>query len=345
MTETRTMDVLIKGADGNILCDKKNIETPIHWSDTATNIAVDKYFQKGETSVVDMLGRVVDTIFDNDPNEIEQYYPGIRDRLKAGLIDQRFMFNSPVLFNFYPGSERLQGSACFIFSQHDNMQDLLEKAKLEGEVYWRGSGVGANWSRIRGAGEPLRSSEGYASGPLSFIGLGSANAKAIKSGGKTRRAAKMVILNIDHPDVESIITRKRDEERKARALIKGDPKYGEGGWECEAYQTVGGQNANWSIGISDAFMNAVVADEQWNLISPVTNEVVKTVSARYLMNLIAECAHECGDPGIVFTDTMNRYNPLRELFSIWATNPCGEFKYSGIGSRCYGPYNSNGYYM
>ncbi len=317
---------------GETIFEQKNVEVPKSWSQTATNIVVQKYFHgrlgtpERETSVRQLVERVAATI--TGYGEKGGYFRTAADRdafhdeLAAILVNQVASFNSPVWFNV--GIEpRPQGSACFINSCGDSMDSILSLAKTEGMLFKFGSGTGSNLSSIRGSHETL-SAGGTASGPLSFMKGFDSFAGAIKSGGKTRRAAKMVILNIDHPDIEEFITSKANEEKKAWALI--DAGY-DGSFNGEAYASIFYQNANHSIRVTDEFMQAVESDGEWCTKEVLTGRPYKTYRARDLMARIADSAWICGDPGMQYDTTINRWNPVKQTHRINASNPCSEYMF------------------
>jgi ribonucleoside-diphosphate reductase alpha chain len=322
----------ITSEKGEVIFEQKNVEVPKSWSQTATNIVVQKYFHgrvgspERETSVRQLIERVAGTI--TGYGERGGYFKTAADRdafhdeLAAILVNQVASFNSPVWFNV--GIEkRPQGSACFINSCGDSMDSILTLAKTEGMLFKFGSGTGSNLSSLRGAQEGL-SSGGTASGPLSFMKGFDSFAGAIKSGGKTRRAAKMVILNIDHPDIEDFILSKANEEKKAWALI--DAGY-DGSFNGEAYGSIFYQNANHSVRVTDAFMEAVEKDGDWSTKEVLTGKPYKTYKARKLMGEIAEAAWICGDPGMQYDTTINRWNPVKTTHRINASNPCSEYMF------------------
>ncbi len=317
---------------GEVIFEQKNVEVPKSWSQTATNIVVQKYFHgrtgspDRETSVRQLIGRVANTI--TGYGEKDGYFrtaadrEAFRDELTAILVNQVASFNSPVWFNV--GIEpRPQGSACFINSCGDSMDSILSLAKTEGMLFKYGSGTGSNLSSIRGSREGL-SAGGTASGPLSFMKGFDSFAGAIKSGGKTRRAAKMVILNIDHPDIEDFILSKANEEKKAWALI--DAGY-DGSFNGEAYGSIFYQNANHSIRVTDEFMQAVEDDGAWQTREVLTGQPCTTHKARELMAKIAEAAWVCGDPGMQYDTTINKWNPVKNTHRINASNPCSEYMF------------------
>jgi ribonucleoside-diphosphate reductase alpha chain len=325
--ERRT--AIITDERGRVVFEQHDVEVPAFWSQLATNVVVSKYFRgqlgtpERETSVRQVIGRVVDTL--TEWGKQMRYFAtqadadAFRDELKHLLLHQYGAFNSPVWFNL--GIEpRAQASACFIVSVDDTMESILELAKTEGMIFKFGSGSGSNLSRLRGSQEYL-SGGGRASGPVSFMRGFDAFAGVIKSGGKTRRAAKMVVLNIDHPDIVEFIECKAKEEQKAWALIEAgyDPGFNVPGG---AYDSVFFQNANHSVRVTDEFMRAVEADGEWHTIARTTGEVLGTYRARELFRKIAEAAWVCGDPGVQFHDTTNRWHTVKNSGAIEASNPC-----------------------
>src|SRR5262245_3833851 len=331
-TESELRTAAIVSEKGETIFEQKNVEVPKSWSQTATNIVVQKYFHgrigtpERETSVRQLIGRVAGTI--TSYGEKGGYFRTAADRdafhdeLAAILVNQVASFNSPVWFNV--GIEpKPQGSACFINSCGDSMASILGLAKTEGMLFKYGSGTGSNLSSIRGSHEAL-SSGGTASGPLSFMKGFDSFAGAIKSGGKTRRAAKMVILNIDHPDIDEFILSKANEEKKAWALI--DAGY-DGSFNGEAYASIFYQNANHSVRVTDAFMEAVEKDADWETKEVLTGAPHKKYKARKLMADIADAAWVCGDPGMQYDTTINRWNPVKATHRINASNPCSEYMF------------------
>src|SRR4029078_10183556 len=250
--------------------------------------------------------------------EAEDY----REELKYILATQRAAFNSPVWFNIGVPERSQQASACFILAVEDTMPSILNWYKEEGMIFKGGSGSGINLSTIRSSVEQLGKSAGTASGPLSFMRGADSSAGAIKSGGKTRRAAKMVILNADHPDVEEFIWCKAIEERKARALQQAGFNMDLDGRDSHSIQY---QNANNSVRVTDEFMQAVVDDRDWSLRQVTTGYPVKTLKARDLMQQIATSAWECADPGMQFDTTINRWHTAAKTGRINASKPCSEY--------------------
>src|SRR4051812_30306018 len=325
--ETRT--AFIPGKDKPVF-EQKDVEFPKFWSQTATNIVAQKYFRgrmtspERERSVRQMIGRVVDTIsawgrkdgyFAND-EEADTF----EAELKAILVNQLASFNSPVWFNV-GFEETPQCSACFILSIDDSMDSILDWIRREGVIFRGGSGSGVNLSKLRSSKEQL-SKGGYASGPVSFMRGADASAGTIKSGGKTRRAAKMVVLDVDHPDIEEFIWCKAHEERKARVLEAAgyDMSLDSPDWASIQYQ-----NANNSVRVTDAFMEAVDADADWNLTARTDGTVVDTVKARKLLKDIADAAWQCADPGVQYDTTINNWHTLPNTSRINASNPCSEY--------------------
>ncbi len=322
-------DAVIGDASGNKVFEQRGVEVPSTWSQTATNVVVSKYFRghlgtpERERSVRQLIGRVCDTItqwgWDDGYFDSGADMRAFRDDLTWLCLNQYMAFNSPVWFNVGVEQEP-QCSACFINSVDDTMESILGLAKTEGLLFKWGSGTGSNLSPIRSSKEKLRGG-GTASGPVSFMRGFDAFAGVIKSGGKTRRAAKMVILDIDHPDVVEFISCKADEEQKAWALI--DAGY-DGGFNVAggAYDSVFFQNSNNSVRVSDAFMEAVLADGDWSTRAVTTGAVVETLKARDLMAQIAEAAWLCGDPGMQYDTTINDWHTCPGTDRIYASNPC-----------------------
>jgi len=322
----------ITGESGEVIFEQKNVEVPKTWSMTATNIVASKYFHgkrgsaERETSVRQLVGRVASTIAGWGRQGgyfiSEQDASIFHDELVHLLLNQMMAFNSPVWFNC--GVEvKPQCSACFINSVEDTMGSILDLAKTEGMLFKWGSGTGSNLSAIRSSKEQL-SGGGTASGPVSFMKGFDAFAGVIKSGGKTRRAAKMVILNAGHPDIVEFINSKANEEKKAWVLL--DNGYA-GGVDGEAYSSIFFQNANHSVRVTDEFMQAVVNDADWSTRSVVTAETVDTMKARRLMRMIADSAFICGDPGMQYDTTINRWHTSKNTAPINASNPCSEYMF------------------
>ena len=323
---------LIGSEQGDVVFEQRDVEIPAFWSQQATNIVVSKYFRgpmespEREHSVKQLIGRVVDTI--TAWGRTKEYFASeddlqaFSDDLKHLLVYQKAAFNSPVWFNC--GFEKApQCSACFINSVQDTMESILTLARTEGMLFKFGSGTGTNLSSIRSSRE-LLGGGGTASGPVSFMKGYDAFAGVIKSGGKTRRAAKMVVLDIDHPDVVDFINCKVDEERKAWALI--DAGY-DGSFTGTAYSSVFFQNSNNSVRVSDEFMRAVLDDAEWQTRAVTDGRVMDTHQARELMRLIAAGTHVCGDPGMQFDTTINDWHTCPETARIRASNPCSEYMF------------------
>ena len=247
------------------------------------------------------------------------------EELTHWLLHQYVAFNSPVWFNLGVEGERQQASACYINHVDDTMGSILDLDKNEGLIFKWGSGAGVNLSRLRGSAEQL-SGGGVASGPVSFMKGFDAFAGVIKSGGKTRRAAKMVILNVDHPDIMDFIESKASEERKAWSLI--DNGY-DGGFNVPggAYDSVFFQNANHSVRVNDGFMRAAERGESFDTLAVTTGDVIETHKAQDVLNAMAEATHVCGDPGIQYDTTINRWNPVKESGRINSSNPCSEYMF------------------
>ena len=323
---------VIGNEKGKVVFEQRDVEIPKFWSQQATNIVVSKYFrgQLGtpdrEHSVKQLIGRVVDTIAHWAR---EQKYFGSEDALQsfAGelkhlLVYQKAAFNSPVWFNC--GFEKApQCSACFINSVQDTMDSILTLARTEGMLFKFGSGTGSNLSAIRSSKE-LLAGGGTASGPVSFMKGYDAFAGVIKSGGKTRRAAKMIILNADHPDITDFINCKVAEEKKAWALI--DAGY-DGSFTGVAYGSIFFQNSNNSVRVTDDFMRAVLDDGEWQTKAVRDGAVMDTYKARDLMRMIAEGTWVCGDPGMQFDTTVNDWHTCPETGRINASNPCSEYMF------------------
>jgi len=327
--EWEVRDAFIPGKNGPAF-EQRNVEFPKFWSQTATNIVAQKYFRgrmsspERESSVKEMIGRVVGTIStwgrDGGYFASEEEAQTFEDELKAILVNQLAAFNSPVWFNV-GFEEKPQCSACFILSIEDNMDAILDWIRREGVIFRGGSGSGVNLSRLRSSKEQL-SKGGYASGPVSFMRGADASAGTIKSGGKTRRAAKMVVLDVDHPDITEFIWCKAHEEEKARVLEAAgyDMSLDSPDWASIQYQ-----NANNSVRVSDAFMEAAESGGDWNLTSRTDGTVVETMKARKLLHDIAEAAWRCADPGVQYDTTINSWHTLPNSGRINASNPCSEY--------------------
>jgi ribonucleoside-diphosphate reductase alpha chain len=323
---------LIGNEKGQTIFRQDNVEVPKSWSQTATNIVASKYFHgkpgtaDREGSVRQLISRVVDTIV--HWGEKGGYFASpasgdaFRDDLTHLLVEQKMAFNSPVWFNVGV-QPKPQCSACFINSVQDNMESIMNLTKTEGMLFKWGSGTGTNFSTLRGSHETL-SGGGIASGPVSFMKGFDAFAGVIKSGGKTRRAAKMVILNVDHPDIVEFIECKWKEERKAHTLIEQgyDPSI-----DGEAYSSVFFQNANHSVRVTDDFMRAVEEDRDWWTRNVSDGQPAQKYSARDLLHRMAESAWHCGDPGMQYDTTVNRWHTCKTTDRIYASNPCSEYMF------------------
>jgi ribonucleoside-diphosphate reductase alpha chain len=330
--EWEVRSAVIGNEKGQVVFEQRDVEMPKFWSQQATNIVVSKYFRgqigtpERERSVKQLVGRVVDTITGWARNQ--QYFASeddlsaFSDDLKHLLVFQKAAFNSPVWFNV--GFEKHpQCSACFINAVQDTMESILTLARTEGMLFKYGSGTGSNLSSIRSSRE-LLAGGGTASGPVSFMKGFDAFAGVIKSGGKTRRAAKMVILNADHPDIQDFINCKVEEEKKAWALI--DAGY-DGSFTGPAYASVFFQNSNNSVRVTDEFMRAVMDDGEWQTRAVRDGSVMDTYKARDLMRQIAEATHVCGDPGLQFDTTVNDWHTCPNTARINASNPCSEYMF------------------
>ena len=317
--------------DGSVAFEQLGVEVPSTWSVNATNILAQKYFrgtlgtEEREYSLKQVADRVADTItqwgikdgYFSDGEEAEIF----RDELKHLIIHQKAAFNSPVWFNIGVKGVPQQASACFILSVEDSMDSILNWYTEEGIIFKGGSGAGVNLSRIRSSAELLKGG-GTASGPVSFMRGADSSAGTIKSGGKTRRAAKMVILDADHPDIEDFIWCKAHEEKKARALAAAGFDMSLDGKDITSVQY---QNANNSVRVTDEFMQAVVDGSDWNLIARADGSVVKTIKARELFRQFAQAAWECADPGMQFDTTINDWHTASNTSRINGSNPCSEY--------------------
>ncbi len=324
--------LIVNPSTGKPVFEQKDVEFPEGWSLNSINIVAQKYFTgtpgtpDRESSLKHLIDRVVDTTtrqglqegyFETD-DESEDF----REELKYVLATQRAAFNSPVWFNIGAPERAQQASACFILGIEDTMESILNWYKEEGMIFKGGSGSGVNLSPIRSSYERLGKSAGTASGPLSFMRGADSSAGAIKSGGKTRRAAKMVILNSDHPDVEEFIWCKAIEERKARVLQQAGFDMTLDGKDIFSVQY---QNANNSVRVTDDFMQAVLNDDDWDLVGVTSGQPVRTVKARKLFRQIAEAAWECADPGMQFDTTINKWHTAPKAGRINGSNPCSEY--------------------
>jgi ribonucleoside-diphosphate reductase alpha chain len=351
--ETRTASI---GNDkGAVIFEQRDVEVPADWSQTATNIVASKYFHgklgspERETSVAQLVERVVNTIAGWGKKDgyfrSDEDGENFRAELAHLMLTQKACFNSPVWFNvgvkeargygwvydaatdriqkLESGTRRPQCSACFIVSVKDSLESILDLAKTEGMLFKWGSGTGSNLSALREE-DAILSGGGRASGPLSFMKGFDAFAGVIKSGGKTRRAAKMVILNSDHPDIEKFIWCKAKEEKKAYTLV-------EAGYDAsldgEAYSSIFFQNANNSVRATDDFMRAAQEDGEWWTKHVFSGQPKDRYKARDLLRQIAEATHQCGDPGMQFDTTVNRWHPCKNTARINASNPCSEYMF------------------
>ena len=328
--EKRT--ALIGNEKGVTIFKQEDVEVPKSWSQTATNIVTSKYFhgkpgtREREGSVRQLISRVVNTIvrwgeeggyFADDASR-----DAFRDELTHLLVEQRMSFNSPVWFNVGVQAKP-QCSACFINSVHDSMESIMGLTRTEGMLFKWGSGTGTNFSTLRGSKETL-SGGGIASGPVSFMKGFDAFAGVIKSGGKTRRAAKMVILNIDHPDIVEFIECKMKEERKAHVLIaQGYDSSIDG----EAYSSIFFQNANHSVRVTDDYMRAVEENKDWWTKNVTDGQPNEKLSSRDLLYKISESTWQCGDPGMQYDTTVNRWHTCKNTARINASNPCSEYMF------------------
>ncbi|MGZ6982742.1 MAG: ribonucleoside-diphosphate reductase, partial [Ilumatobacteraceae bacterium] len=299
--------------DGSVAFEQIGVEFPVAWSLNATNIVAQKYFRgtlgtpERESSLRQVIDRVADTIsqwgneggYFVDQSELDAF----NAELKFILVTQRAAFNSPVWFNIGVKGVPQQASACFILAVEDTMDGILNWYREEGVIFKGGSGSGINLSNIRSSYELLNGG-GTASGPVSFMRGADASAGTIKSGGKTRRAAKMVILNVDHPDIEEFVWCKAKEERKARVLSENGFDMDLDGSDSFSVQY---QNANNSVRVSDEFMQAVIDDSEWHLRAVTDGSIVRSMRARDLWREIAQASWECADPGVQFDTTINKW--------------------------------------
>jgi ribonucleoside-diphosphate reductase alpha chain len=327
-----TREASITNEKGEVVFEQHDVEIPTTWSQVATNVVVSKYFRgvlgtpERERSVKQLIGRVVRTIhgwankqgYFATPEAAEIF----REELTHLLVHQKAAFNSPVWFN--AGIEqRPQLSACFINKIEDRMESILTLAKTEGMLFKYGSGTGSNLSPLRSSRE-LLAGGGTASGPVSFMKGFDAFAGVIKSGGKTRRAAKMVILNVDHPDIVEFINCKVEEERKAWTLIEGGY---DSSFNGPAYSSIFFQNSNNSVRVKDDFMKAVEEDGDWHTFAITTGQIMDTYKARDLMRMMADAAWACGDPGLQYDTTVNNWHTSPNTDRINASNPCSEYMF------------------
>lgn len=328
--EWEKRSAVISGEKGEVVFEQHEVEMPKPWSQLATNVVVSKYFRgtlgtpQREQSVKQLISRVVDTI--TGWGRKDSYFATeadaqtFADELTYLLVQQKLAFNSPVWFNVGV-EERPQCSACFILSVEDRMESILDWYRKEGIIFKGGSGSGVNLSQIRSSKERLAGG-GTASGPVSFMRAADASAGVIKSGGKTRRAAKMVVLNADHPDILEFIQCKVEEEKKAWALI-------EAGYDASidgaAYSSIFFQNANNSVRVTDDFMRAVIENGSWSTRFVTSGQVSETMPARELLYKLAEATWQCGDPGMQYDTTINSWHTCSVTGPINASNPCSEY--------------------
>lgn len=326
-------DAVISNEKGAVVFEQKSVEVPNTYSQTATNIIVSKYFRgrlgtaERETSMRQLVDRVAKTITQwgryGGYFQTEQDATVYEDELTSILVNQRAAFNSPVWFNVGVNPQP-QCSACFINSVHDDMRSILQLAVTEGMLFKYGSGTGSNLSELRSAKENLANSSGKSSGPVSFMRGFDAFAGVIKSGGKTRRAAKMVMLNVEHPDIEEFVWCKAKEEKKAHALI--DAGF-DGSLNGEAYSSIFFQNANNSVRVSDAFMSAAEQEREFWTKYVTTGEPCEKFEARGLLRQISEAAWQCGDPGMQYDTTINDWHTCSNTDKIHGSNPCSEYMF------------------
>ena len=332
-TDWEVRSASIVGSDGTVVFEQNGVEIPKSWSQLATNVVVSKYFRgqigtlEREYSVKQLIGRVADKIL--EWAKLGSYFATeadaetFHDELRYILLHQFAAFNSPVWFNLGWAGRRQAVSACYITEVDDSMESILDLYKTEGMLFKDGSGSGHNLSPLRSSKEPL-SAGGRSSGPIAFMKGLDASAGSIKSGGSTRRAAKMVILNADHPDIQEFIDCKKDAELKAHALI--DAGYsGAFNKAGGAYDTVPFQNANHSVRVTDEFMQAVEADGPWDTKFRTDGKTAETLRARDLLHSIAEGTWVCGDPGMQYDTTANDWHTCANTDRIHASNPCSEF--------------------
>src|SRR5690349_23351079 len=320
----------ITNEKGKVVFEQTNVEIPKSWSLMATQVVVSKYFRgplgtpQREHSVRQMISRVVDTI--TGWGRKDGYFASdddgqaFADELTHILVHQKACFNSPVWFNCGI-EEKPQCSACFILAVEDTMDSILDWYRKEGVIFKGGSGSGVNLSRLRSSKEKLAGG-GTASGPVSFMRAADASAGVIKSGGKTRRAAKMVVLNADHPDIVEFIKCKAAEERKAWALIAAGY---DGSLDGDAYSSIFFQNANNSVRVTDEFMQAALEGRTWSTRNVLDGTECAQMPARQLLRMIAEATHQCGDPGMQFDTTINDWHTCPNTGRINASNPCSEY--------------------
>lgn len=321
---------IIRNVAGEVIFEQTKVEAPAFWSDMAVNVVASRYLsgalgsEDRETSIRQLLLRVTSTIarWGNEQGYFASTEDAdvFQDELLSLLLHQKASFNSPVWFNVGVDAAP-QCSACFILGVDDTMESILNWYSQEGMIFKGGSGAGVNVSHLRSSREPL-SGGGTASGPISFMKAADASAGVIKSGGKTRRAAKMVILNVEHPDILDFIRCKAVEEKKAQALIREGY---DGSFEGDAYATVAFQNSNHTVRVTDEFMEAIQKDGEWISKFVLTGNVADTFRSRDLFREMALAAHQCGDPGIQFDTTINSKHTCPETAPIRSSNPCSEY--------------------
>jgi ribonucleoside-diphosphate reductase alpha chain len=322
-------DSEILDSEQNSFFKRTNLEFPDFWSSFSIDITASKYFRKINSKQESSLKQLVQRVTKKLKSEsVKQGYLDtenarvFENELKYILYSQRAAFNSPVWFNLGVFKQP-QTSACFIQSAGDSLEEIFDLLKNESQIFKYGSGSGSNFSNLRSYHEKLDTG-GYSSGLLAFLNVFDTAAGAIKSGGITRRAAKMVIVDVDHPEIEDFIKLKSHEEDKADALLKAGFK---GDFEGEILSSLKGQNANNSVRVTDQFMKSVEKNKEWALRARKNKAVIKTVGAKELWQSIAKAAHRCADPGLQFHDTINKWNTCAESDQIYGSNPCSEFMF------------------
>jgi len=323
-------DVVQQHAEtGETIFEQRGVQVPRHWSSQAVQILATKYFRQTsqyprETSLRQVVQRVLGAICEfavRQSRLSESEAQVLADELAFMILDQRFSFNSPVWFNIGVPGRPQRASACFILDVQDTLESIYDWCVVEGRIFAGGAGAGVNLSNLRSSAEKLSSGHS-ATGPVSFMRMTDAAAGVIASGASTRKAAKMVILDVDHPDVQQFVWCKAHEGRKAQVLAQAGYKMG---LDDHDMLTLAYQNANNSVRVSDQFMRAVQQDQEWALVARTTGEVVLRLPARQLFQEICEAAWECADPGLQYSDTIERWNAVADTQNIEATNPCGEF--------------------
>lgn len=333
---TKKVNARIQNSDGEVIFAMANVSAPASWSQTAIDIAASKYFRrsvKKENSVFKLVDRVLsglETALKKSGYLTSSQQKKLLARLREHLLSQRAAFNSPVWFNCglyesygIKSYKAPQCSACFILSIEDSLDSIFDLVKTEARLFKHGSGSGTNFSPLRSYQENLDSG-GTSSGLLSFLEILDKSAGAIKSGGTTRRAAKMVCVDVDHPEIMEFIQWKTQEEKKAKALIQAGYSAALDG---EAYKTISGQNANNSVRITDQFMHAVVENKNWSLKARTTKKTMRTLPAQKIWQAICQSAWECADPGLQFHDTINKFHTCPQAGPIQASNPCSEYMF------------------